>query len=264
MGAGKMILIKLGGSVITDKSAYRTFRTETVARLASEIAASGKQVVIVHGAGSFGHIVAKENAIMDGYREPSQIPAAARVMADGRELSGMFVEELLKAGIPAVSVAPGSCFVLDDAKLVMTDTEAVTRLLQIGIMPVLFGDVCADRERGFSIVSGDQIMEKLCDLLNPEKVIFVSDVDGLYDRNPKLDHKARMIGCVTKESLAAIDSSSDVDDVTGGIRGKMESMLRMTDETRKCILVNGNAPGRLKSLLKGETVTCTTAKGGLK
>ncbi len=258
-----MILIKLGGSVITGKAEYRTFNKETVARLASEISKSGKQVVIVHGAGSFGHIVAKEHSIQDGYRDDSQIPAAARVMADTRELSAMVVEELLAAGIPAVSVAPGSCFVLDGGKLVIENEEPIRRLLDLGIMPVMFGDVCTDRKTRFSIVSGDQIMERLCDMLEPEEVVFVSDIDGLYDRNPNLDRKARMIGCVTKETLAEVDSQSSVDDVTGGIRGKMEAMLRMTSKDRRCVLVNGNAPGRLLSLLKGETVTCTIAKGGM-
>ena len=258
-----MILIKLGGSIITDKTQYRTFRRDTVARLASEIANSGKKTVIVHGAGSFGHIVAKENAIMEGYRSPEQVPAAARVMADTRELSGMVVEELLKAGIPAVSVPPGSCFVLDGGKLVIENREVIDRLLELGIIPVMFGDVCTDRARGFSIVSGDQIMERLCEMLSPEEVVFVSDIDGLYDHNPKTDKKARMYGLVNKETLAGLDSASDVDDVTGGIRGKIESMLRMTDSKRKCILVNGDVPGRLLSLLKGEIVTCTTAEGGL-
>ena len=258
-----MIIVKLGGSVITDKTDYRTFRRDIVSRLAKEIADSGKKVLIVHGAGSFGHIVSKENDLMNGYKDPSQIPAMARVMADTRELSAMVVEELLEAGIPAVSVPPGSCFVLEDGRLTIENDEVITRLLDLGIIPVMFGDVCTDRRRKFSIVSGDQIMERLCQKLDPEMAVFVSDVDGLYDRNPKNDPKARMYGLVTRETMSEIDMSSDVDDVTGGIRGKMESMLRMTDSKRKCILINGNAPGRLLSLLKGEIVTCTTAEGGL-
>ena len=79
----------------------------------------------------------------------------------------------------------------------------------------------------------------------------------------KTDKAARMIGTVTKEKMASIATDSNVDDVTGGVRNKMEAMLRMTDGSRKCYLVNGNAPNRLYSLLKGETVTCTIAKGGL-
>ena len=60
---GMMIIVKLGGSIITDKAEYRKFRADTVDRLAGEIVSSGKQVIIVHGAGSFGHILAKEHSL---------------------------------------------------------------------------------------------------------------------------------------------------------------------------------------------------------
>lgn len=261
-----MIIIKLGGSVITGKSEYRTFEKDTVARLANEIKRSGKDVIIVHGAGSFGHIVAKENSLQDGYGDESQIPAAARVMCDTRELSAMVVEELLTAGIPAVSVPPGSCFVMENGKLVVENEEPVRRLRDLGIMPVMFGDVVTDRKTGFGIASGDQCMEILCEMFEPEGVVFVSDIDGLYDRDPKTStrsHRAHMFGEVTKEDLTMVDGESSVADVTGGIRSKMEAMLRMTTPERDCILVNGSVPNRLYHLLNGEAVTCTIAKGGL-
>lgn len=261
-----MIIVKLGGSVITGKSEYRTFEKDTVARLAAEIKESGKDVIVVHGAGSFGHILAKEHDLQNGFRDESQIPAAARVMCDTRELSSMVVEELLAAGIPAVSMPPGSCFVMDGGRLDVKDEEPIRRLVDLGIMPVMFGDVVTDRASGFGIASGDQCMEVLCRMFDPEEVVFVSDVDGLYDRDPKTatkKHRAKMIGEVTKERLAEVDSESHVTDVTGGIRAKMEAMLRMSTPTRRCVLVNGTVPGRLCHLLKGETVTCTVAKGGL-
>ncbi len=258
-----MILIKLGGSVITDKAEYRKFNRETVSRLADEIRRSGEQVIIVHGAGSFGHVVSKQYALQKGYQNDDQIPAVARVMCDTRELSSMVVEELLAKDIPAVSVPIGSCFVADGGKLVVDNEEPLRRLTDLGIMPVMFGDVLTDRKMGFSIVSGDQVMEYLCKMYDPEKVIFVSDIDGLYDKNPKTEKGARMIGTVTKKKMDEIAMESNVDDVTGGVRNKMEAMLRMTDSRRHCYLVNGNAPERLYHLLKGETVTCTVAKGGL-
>ncbi len=259
-----MILIKLGGSVITDKSAYRTFRQETVARLADEIARSGQQAIIVHGAGSFGHIVAKQYALQDGLKDPSeQVPAAARVMCDVRELSNLVVEELLAKGLSAVSVPPGSCFVTSKGKIVMKDEETLRALAERGLMPVMFGDVTADREQGLAIVSGDQLIEVLCRMFDPSLVVFVSDIDGLYDRDPKTDHRARLIGEVTAAKLAEIPAETTVADVTGGVRAKMAAMLRMTDGKRECVLVNGTVPNRLYSLLMGEIVTCTVAKGGM-
>jgi isopentenyl phosphate kinase len=176
----------------------------------------------------------------------------------------MIIAELLSNSVPALSVPPGSCFVMDDGKLIADNTEAILSASRLGIMPVLFGDVVFDRRKGFGICSGDQIMEVLCDIYNPELVIFVSDIDGLYDKDPKKDKKAKFIAEVTTKNLNNIDSRISVDDVTGGVRGKMESMLRISTSDRKCVLVNGTIPDRLYSLLNGETVTSTVARGGIR
>jgi len=258
-----MILIKLGGSVITDKTQYRTFNRDTVRRLCKEIKDSGKDVVIVHGAGSFGHVLAKEFSLQKGYKYPDQIPAVARVQYDVRELNQMIIRELLDAGMPAVSIPTGSCFMMNKGKLILDEPDVLLSASGMGIMPVMFGDVVFDESNGFGICSGDQIIEVLCDLFKPERVIFVSDVDGLFDKDPKTNPGAKLLPEVTSEILKKVSSSSKVDDVTGGVRAKMEAMLRITSPDRDCILVNGSVPGRLCSLLKGERVISTRAKGGL-
>lgn len=255
-----MMLIKLGGSVITDKSQYRTFHKEQVSRLCDEIAKSGVGTVVVHGAGSFGHVIAKKYALNQGLIDFSQVPAIAQVQYDVRELSSMVVRELIAHGIPAVSVPPGSCFVMDNGKLVVSDDEAIRRLAHMGVMPVTFGDVVMDRTKGFGICSGDQLMEVMAGIFKPSRVVFVSDIDGLYTKDPKTHDDAEFIDTVTRETLDRISSDSTVADVTGGVRGKMESMLRMCGEGRDCVLVNGTVPGRLLSLLKGEDVPCTVAR----
>ncbi|MDR0523907.1 MAG: isopentenyl phosphate kinase family protein [Candidatus Methanoplasma sp.] len=258
-----MILIKLGGSVITDKTQYGAFNRERTARLCMEIKESGAEALVVHGAGSFGHVLAKEFSIAEGSTgDPAQTMAAARVQHDVRRLSSMVVGELLACGIPAVSVPPGSCFAADGGRLIVGDAEAIRASLRMGIMPVLLGDVVMDRSKGFCICSGDQVMEVLCGMLEPERSVFVSDIDGLYDRDPKRGPGAKLIEEVTPEALGGIDSESSVADVTGGVRAKAESMLRMCAGGGECSIVNGTVPGRLRSILKGEPVTSTTARGG--
>ena len=255
-----MILIKLGGSVITDKSQYKKFDRAQAERLCREIAESGRDVIIVHGAGSFGHVLAKKFSIQDGYSDPEQVPAAAQVHHDAMELGMLMTQTLLDLGIPAASVSPGTCFVMDDGRLAPEYLEPIEALRGMGIMPVTFGDVVMDRSRGFGIVSGDQMMELMAEMFRPERVVFVSDIDGLYTANPKENPDAELIPEFDADTLDRVSSVSDVDDVTGGVRNKMESMLRMCDEGRDCVLVNGTVPGRLLSLLRGEDVVCTVAR----
>lgn len=255
-----MILIKLGGSVITDKSQYKKFNKEQTARLCREIAESGRSVMIVHGAGSYGHVLAKRYAIQNGLVDFAQVSPAAMVHHDAMELGLLVTSELMAVGIPAASLSPGSCFVMDEGRLVVDDEEVIRRMSHVGIMPVTHGDVVMDRQKGFAIVSGDELMEVMARIFNPERIVFVSDIDGLYDSNPKENPEARMIPEVTQEILDGVSSDEDVDDVTGGVRNKMEAMLRMCSPDRDCVLVNGTVPGRLLSLLKGEEVTCTVAR----
>ncbi len=126
-------MVKLGGSVITDKSEYRAFDAPGVAMLCKEIKDSGKDVIVVHGAGSFGHILAKEHGINDGHRDESQIPAVAEICRDVRELNNMVVSKLIGAGLPAVGIPPGSCFIMENRKLNLRDPEVLRRFVgQIG------------------------------------------------------------------------------------------------------------------------------------
>ena len=256
-----MILIKLGGSVITDKKEYRKFNTETVSRLCKEIKDSGEDVIIVHGAGSFGHILAKKYDLNGGYVNDEQISAMAEVCYDVRELNSYIISELNRNGMPAISVPPGSCFIMDDRELIIESDEVIKGFVGLGIMPVLFGDVVLDRKLGFSICSGDQIMEKLGNILDIEKVIFVSDIDGLFDSDPKNNPDAKLYRDVNEKILESVKKETSVDDVTGGVVEKMKSMLRLCNGDRECILINGNVEGRLLSLLKNEDVICTRARG---
>jgi isopentenyl phosphate kinase len=255
-----MILIKLGGSTITDKASYKCFRKDLVSRLCREIKASGKDAMIVHGAGSFGHVLAKEFGLQNGYSDKSQIEALARVSRDVRELNMMVVSELIDAGIPSVSIPPGSCFAMDDGRLLADNVEILKGYLELGIAPVMFGDVALDWKKGFGICSGDEIMRCLAGIFSPETIIFASDVDGLYDRDPKTSKDAKLIAEADWDALAGIPAETTVADVTGGVRAKMEAMLGMCSNGRDCILANGLVEGRLLSLLNGKDEVCTRAR----
>jgi isopentenyl phosphate kinase len=255
------MLIKLGGSVITDKTSYKQFRKDVVSRLCREIKDSGKDVIIVHGAGSFGHVLAKEFELQKGHIRDDQVDAFAKVSRDVRELNGLIISELIEAGIPAASIPTGSCFVMDNGRLLI-DPDVLRRYVGLGLVPVMFGDVVMDLKKGFGICSGDEIMRCLSDIFSPEAVIFVSDIDGLYDRDPKVSKDAKLITDVDERTLNSIPKEMTVDDVTGGVHAKMSTMLEMCSDGRDCILVNGTVDGRLRSLLEGQNVTCTRARRG--
>jgi len=249
-----MILVKLGGSVITDKGRYRTFDPETTDRLAEEIAKTGQDVMVVHGAGSFGHMLAKEHRLHLGLTEDTQLLGASQVMTDVRELDLVVCRRMAAKGLRVVPLPPASCAVMREGALHHLDLDKFRAYHQLGMVPVTFGDVVRDELRGLSICSGDQLMAALAREFRPEKVIFVTDVDGVFTADPTQDPKAKLIETVDKDVLDALPRTERNVDVTGSIFAKIRYMIDMAALTGECLVLNGKVPGRLEAAIRGEDV----------
>lgn len=259
----QMILVKLGGSVITDKSKLRKFRRPTCDRLSNELATAKDRLLAVHGAGSFGHIEAKRHQLQHGYRRESQIQAVASVQRDVRELNLRVLESLIDAGVRAVSIPPASAGTFSGGKMQSFSKSAFQVQLDLGLTPVSFGDVVPDSTMGFSICSGDLVMEALAKAFRPELVVFVADVDGVFDRDPKASRNAVLISALDGRELRKLRKTGSKNaDVTGSIYGKLERMLAISEYCEKCMIVNGNVPERLKDVLAGREVVSTLVVPG--
>lgn len=257
-----MFIIKLGGSVITDKSKEYAFKGEVATRLAREIRESEKQTIIVHGAGSFGHPLAKKYELHKGYKTANQIKGIAEVQRDVKELNLKVINAMLDAGIHAVSLSPRSIVRCQNKEIWSFDADIFRNYLELGMTPVTFGDVVLDYKIKFCICSGDQLMLRLAKELKPEGAIFVTDVDGIYTANPMTDKNAKLLTEVMPDTLKSVSASSEVSDVTGGIASKLQTMFEISKYGIDCIVVNGNVEGRLKELLFGGRVVCTRIKRG--
>ncbi len=249
-----MILVKLGGSVITDKGRYRTFDPETAGRLAEEIAGTGQDVMVVHGAGSFGHMLAKEHRLHLGITDDSQLLGASLVMSDVRELDLEVCRIMSAKGLQAVPLPPASCAVMSDGQLKHLDLDVFKSYLELGMVPVTFGDVVRDEVRGLSICSGDQLMAALAKEFRPSKVIFVTDVDGVFTADPTQDPQAELIGTVDQKVLDSLPRTERNVDVTGSIFAKIRYMIDMASLTGECLVLNGKVPGRLEAAIRGDDV----------
>lgn len=253
-----MKLVKLGGSVITDKAKLRTFRAGACDRLAKELLAADDALGVVHGAGSFGHIEAKKHSLQEGFKEDAQLKFVAKVQRDVRELNLKVLESLIENGIRAVSVPPAAAGVFWDGEIQSFDPEPFESVLRLGLTPVSFGDVVPDESMGFSICSGDLIMEALAKQFKPILVVFCADVDGVFDSDPKQNRRAKIIPVLDREALRSLRrSEAKTADVTGGIYGKLERMLAISRNCEKCMIVNGNVAGRLEKALQGKEVVST-------
>jgi isopentenyl phosphate kinase len=253
-----MLLVKLGGSVLTEKRRLRTPRLAAIRRLANEVAAVSKPILVVHGAGSYGHILASRHRLNEGGPTPAKRSAVARVQADVRELDRLVVDSLNREGLAAVPIPPSVVLTLDDGRVSSMDLTPFLEFSSMGFTPVTFGDVVRDLRKGFSICSGDLLMLELARAFRPDRAVFAADVDGLFTADPKRRKGARLIESVTPKDVIQVEfSSASRTDVTGSIEGKVRRMFEIANHVGECMIVNGNVKNRVRDALRGRRVVGT-------
>ena len=257
-----MFLVKLGGSIITDKTKQYVFKQKITTRLAQEIQKAGKKLIIVHGAGSFGHILAKQYQLNEGYQKKQQLAGFSQTQTMVQQLNTSVLTILQKNNIPAVSIPPHAVLTLKNHQPARIDLQVFESYLDQGFIPVTFGDVVLDEKLGFSICSGDLMVQILAAHFMPEKVIFVLDEDGLYTGNPKSDKNATFIERATIRDLEQFSTDPNIyADVTQGMKGKLDTIKNISQLGIETILVNGKVDNRLYNIMVGKQTTSTCIIG---
>lgn len=253
----EITLIKLGGSIITDKSKPYTFRPEIVRRLAKEIKKANMPVILFHGSGSFGHTSAVKYGGKKGYKSRWGI---AKVSRDAMEINRLVMDILIEEKLPAVSLRPMSMMLSNEGKIVKEVFDIVPELLSQGIIPVMYGDVIWDKKWKSTIYSGETTLSALANYLTKmdigiKKIIQVGITDGVHGEQEKT------IAEITSKNYKSLkkhlfDSKSA--DVTGGMQHKIESALVMNKKGIQTVIINGLKAGNLYKVITnkiiGETV----------
>jgi isopentenyl phosphate kinase len=254
-------ILKLGGSAITHKAKPQTANLRVIDNLAREIAeAEMPRLIIVHGGGSFGHPLARKYAINEGFQDASQIIGFAETHEAMTVLNGLVVKALIRHNIPAVGVAPSSFLITKLGRIEKLDISVIIKLQEMGFVPVLYGDAVLDSEKGFAILSGDQLIAKLAIELYAERIVIGVDVDGLYTADPKGDSSAELIPRITTNELRKFQNQVEkakVTDVTGGMQGKIIELIPAIEHGVRTVIVNATKPGTVRRALRNETVVGT-------
>lgn len=254
-----MIVLKLGGSLLTYKGRKFSLRKKVLKRIASEVKAASQDLVIVHGGGSYGHPLAHEYRLNEGYIEKKQIKGIALTRFAMDRFNRAVVGAFIDAGLRAASLQTSAVASCEGGEIKNFNINVVRGFLALGVTPVLYGDVALDSEKGFCILSGDKIVVYLCKALDADRVVLAIDKDGVYDRDPGLHRGARLYREINRANYGEVLSKLSVaeGDVTGGIRGKLEELWSLAEEGKEALIVNGLVPGRLQKALLGEEVKGT-------
>ena len=258
-------IIKLGGSIITNKYEYKQLKIDVLRDICKVIADWNKNVIIVHGAGSFGHILAEKHSIVTGYTDSKQLEGLTDIRIDVNELSQVIIKTLKEQGIPAIGFQT-SALVFDEKEKAKSTIflKPLKTAFTLGLMPVLSGDILFSNEKDFTIYSGDSLINLLVQEFNVDRVIFITDVDGLMVKNSKLTGVER-VSSITLNELKEIEladySKKDLADVTGTMKGKVKTISSIGQYVNQVIIVNGNDSERISKVLRREPTICTIVEG---
>lgn len=242
------VVVKLGGSIVTDKATPFSYRGETVVRLAEKMARSGASLVVVHGGGSFGHPVAKRYGLSSRASMGSANGVSKTREAMFR-LDQLVCASLTEGGLNPYPISPFDLLM----KAGRSGAFWIESLMEAGLVPVTFGDVVREGA-GFRILSGDTIAYDLCKLLAPDRCIFALDADGVYDK------RGRVIPEVDGDSIGKLRLAR-ADDATGGIRLKLREAAKIADLGVEADLVSGHKPREFAKSLRGLRFLGTRVKG---
>jgi len=248
-----LIILKLGGSVITEKSKPFTVNYNNLNRLVKEISnalnSSNFSLILIHGAGSFGHTTVAKYGIDKGIKTRKQVFGFAETQKVQEELNNIVVQTLQDQGLPAIPCQPSSHAIMRSGKLSQIFLDSIKGFLEIGLIPVLYGVPAYDEDRGCSILSGDEIASHIAKKLEAKRVIFGVDTDGILDYNNKLIEE------ITPEKFKKMKKyvkGSKATDVTGGMLGKLEKISILAGTGTEVEIVNANKPSIIERGLKGE------------
>lgn len=247
--SSELVILKLGGSVITDKGADAGVVRETeLLRIAREVSEYRGKLIVVHGAGSFGHTYAKKYGLDRQFDPEGGIVTHQSV----KKLSEAVVNSLNRFGIRAVAVHPMGCTVCKNGRIESMYLENLRLMLENGLVPVLHGDVVMDSEIGGCVLSGDQIVSYLAKALKASRLGLGSAEDGVLGMDGKAVPE---ITPGTFEEFRRYIGASENTDVTGGMLGKVRELLDLCKTS--CItshIFNAGKADNIHRFLAGEAI----------
>lgn len=231
---GEVVLVKLGGSLITEKGGDAEARASVIRRLAAELreggGGTGQRIVLGHGSGSFGHPPAAEFGLRSGARSAEERRAVSRTQDRAARLHRRVVAALVEAGLSPYSIAPSSAAMARDGEIEDFGLEPLAAALRGGYLPVVYGDVVADRRRGATIASTERLFLRLSEGLprhgwRVARCLWLGVTAGVYDGDGRVLPR---LGPGNGEAIPEAVGGSPDADVTGGMRHRVETALRMS------------------------------------
>jgi isopentenyl phosphate kinase len=270
----ELVFLKLGGSLITDKTQPYTPRLDVIEDMALQISTAlqnqpNLRLILGHGSGSFGHVAASEYHTRDGFPRPSPLihrerdkteenywKGFAEVWYQASALNRFVMKALHKTNVLALALPPSANIIASNGQVSIWETTSIRMALAAGIVPVIYGDVTFDEIRGGTILSTEDLFSHLARALNPERILLAGLESAVWEDFPARTQRIETITPKTFGEISGGVGKADGADVTGGMEAKVTQMLELVQQNPelKIQIFSGGEPGNIVRALKGETL----------
>ena len=256
---GETVFLKLGGSLLTDKTAREVLRINRVEAVCSQIATvlgnrPELKLVLGIGSGSFGHFPALQYGLATGADHADAWMGAAITADSAARLVRHVTGCLIEAGVKAWSCQPGSAWMAQGRRVRGGSADVLARALASGLVPVVHGDVMLDLEQRVCIASTEEIFRFLAPSLRPNRILLAGEVPGIMPGPAEQWRGAKPISRLQPERsgvLPLVPGASRGVDVTGGMRTKLQLCLEMVEACPgvHVHIFDGRPPGAVGAIL---------------
>jgi isopentenyl phosphate kinase len=271
----ELIFLKLGGSLITDKTQPYTPRLDVIEDVALQISTALRtqpdlRLVIGHGSGSFGHVAASEYHTRDGFvprasplihrerdkNEENYWKGFSEVWYQASALNRFVMKALNKTNVPSIALPPSANVIASDGKVSIWETTAIRMALAAGLVPVIYGDATFDEIRGGTILSTEDLFGFLAPALIPERILLAGLEEAVWEDFPARTRKLETITPQTFSEISKGVGKADGADVTGGMEAKVTQMLDLVQQNPelRIQIFSGAESGNLLRAITGETL----------
>lgn len=257
-----IILVKLGGSIVTDKNTPKKADLGKINSFAREILLARKRtkdlIILGHGGGSFPHQSAFKFDTINGLKDKNSLMGMAQVKFDASELNMIILKSFINAGVPVFPIAPSVFLTTNNKAVTSFFTDSLLNLLKFNLVPLVYGDVITDSKLGSTIFSTEQIFKEIAHAISASKyttkmIIQVGKTDGVYDKDGKtIPH----INSSNYHKVINSLKGSESKDVTGGMLHKVTEAFELAKEGIPTLIISAK-PGSLEKAILGKKVSGT-------
>ena len=259
MSDQSLTFLKLGGSLITDKDQPETALIEQIDDLLTQIvkwrkANPNQRLLLGHGSGSFGHHAATTHGTHQGVHSPEDGLGYQQVWHSARSLNQIIISQAQSLNLPVIAFPPSACITTNNHEIQAWNLQPIVRSFEMGLIPLVYGDVVSDLTLGGTILSTEDLFVHLAHALRPDRILLAGRIEGVYADYPANQHLLPHLSA-SADSTACLQGSAS-QDVTGGMVTKvqlMQALCRQLPELSVQVF-SAVSPGALRLALDGAAI----------